>query len=467
MAVNLKSWDRQQRATATGAVIIAVMGVLAAYSGAALGHTKTGMALALLLTLGPPLLYAAIVRPILFPFALYALLTPFDTLLVFAQFGTLSKMLGFASAAAILFYMLRTRRFSEPPRAVALWILFYLWATASAWWAIDVQSALDLLQTSWALVALYLVTTMFRIDLSRLHLAAFAVMAGGLGAAAYGLYFFHGAGLQAVARGSRLWIENDVSQINPDHFANALLLPISLAAVGTLWSRTLAARLFCGASLLAMLAALTLSGSRGAVLGLLAVIVYLLIRDRHRVQLAAFSAIAIAGVLITTGGTMLQRFSQSLTTGGAGRVSIWQAGWLAFKDNWLWGAGYGNFPFAYDRAYIHVFQALNAEWHRAPHNILLGSGVELGIIGLALLIAAWTGTYQLVSSITPADPRYPIKLAVQAGIIGLFVSGMFADIMITKYVWLAFILAALTSNAAPAAVRVPAPSAAMEAAANA
>lgn len=455
MAVNLKSWEPQQRATAAGVAIIAVLGVLAAYAEAVLGHTKTGVALALILTIGPPLLYAAIVRPIVFPFALYAILTPFDTLLVFSQLGTMSKILGLASGAAILFYMLRTKRFGEPPRSAALWILYYLWATASAGWAIDEPSSLQILQISWALLGLFLIMTMFRIDLRRLNIAAWAVFGGGLAAALYGLYYFHQSGTELGALGNRLWIQSDTSQINPDHFGNALLLPIALALIATLWSRTLTARLFTGASLLTMLAALVLTGSRGATLGLLAIVVFLLVRDRHRIQLLALSAAGLIGVLALTGGSLLQRFSESVTTGGAGRVSIWQAGWLAFKDNWFWGAGYGNFPFAYDRVYIHVFQLLNAQWHRAPHNIILGSAVELGIVGLGLLLAAWIGTFKLLSPIDETDARYPIKLAVQAAIIGLFVAGMFADIMITKYVWLAFILAALTYNAAPERSRVP------------
>src|SRR5579872_1381913 len=182
MIARIKSWDRRERATAIGIAVVTVMGFIAASSGVEMAGTKTGAVLALVCILGVPLLYAAIVRPILFPFAVYAFLTPFDTLLVFSQIGTLSKLLGLLTAAAILFFMLRTRRFGEPPRAVVLWILFYLWATATAWWAIDAPSALDLLQTSWALLALFLVVSMFRIDLARLRLAAFAVMSGGFAA---------------------------------------------------------------------------------------------------------------------------------------------------------------------------------------------------------------------------------------------------------------------------------------------
>ncbi len=268
MAVNIKSWDPQQRATAVGVAVIAVLGILAAYAEAAFGHTKTGVALALILTIGPPLLYAAIVRPVVFPFALYAILTPFDTLLVFSQLGTLSKMLGLATAAAILFYMLRTKRFGEPPRSAAFWILYYLWATASAGWAIDSPSALTLLQTSWALLGLYLVMTMFRIDLPRLNIAVCAVFGGGLAASLYGLYFYHVAGSELSAFGDRLWIQTDTTQINPDHFGNALLLPIAIALVAALWARTSLLRIFAGGSLLVMLAALVLTGSRGAMLGL-------------------------------------------------------------------------------------------------------------------------------------------------------------------------------------------------------
>ncbi len=448
-----RSADRSQRATALGLAIVAVLGILACFASVTLSGTKTGAVLALMATLGPVALYVAIVSPVLFPFGVYAVATPFDTLLTLPAFGTMTKILGVVSAAALLFYILRTKRAIEPPRAAMLWLLFYLWVTATLWWAIDTESTLQLLQISWSLLALFFVTSMFRMNYATLRNIAGAVFVGGVLAGLYGLYFFH-SGHNLAQTGGRLWIQSDTAQINPDHYANALILPMSLALVGALWVRRWSMRLVYIGSLLIMLLAMALSGSRGALLGFGAVIVFLLVKDRHRLKLAIVSSVGCVVGFAVAGSFLAARFSTALSSGGAGRTQIWRAGWAAFKQNWLWGAGYGNFPFAYDRVYLSVFQALDPHFHRASHNIVLNAAVETGIIGLGLMLAAWLQTFRLLSPIEEGDYRFPLRLAVQGAIIGLFVAGMFADLMITKYVWLAFMLAVMTYNAAP--VRVPA-----------
>lgn len=439
-------WERSRRANSIGVGIVALCALIAAYASVQLSGTKTGAALSLLTTVGPALLYAAITVPLAFPFGAYAVLTPFDSILRMPEFGTLTRLLGLASGAALLFYMLRTRRFGEAHRNLALWLLLYLWMGASVFWAIDVQSALVLLPTAIQLFALYVVVAMFRIDLRGLRTVVSAVIIGGFAAAAYGIYLYKSG--QADLQ-DRLWLRTGHTQLNPDHFANSLLLPICLTLIGVLWTQKLSVRIAGSASLLVMMGALFLTGSRGAMTGLGAVLVYLFVRDRHRWQIAgATVAFAILGV-IATGGQLVSRWALAAQNGGAGRISIWQVGWIAFKQNWLFGAGYANFPFAYDRAFLQTFQSFYANWHRASHNIVLGTAVELGLIGVALLLLAWYGQFKLLAPIPENDTRYPLRLALESSLIGLFVAGLFADIMIEKYVWLAFMLVALVRNAAP------------------
>jgi O-antigen ligase len=109
---------------------------------------------------------------------------------------------------------------------------------------------------------------------------------------------------------------------------------------------------------------------------------------------------------------------------------------------------------AYNRSLLEVFQPLFVGWNRASHNIWVGNGVELGIIGIALLLWGWYSQFRAVRTIAPDDPRYPMRLACEASVLGLFVAAMFADVMLTKYLWLAFMLVGLTRNTAT--VRVPA-----------
>ncbi|HET7815201.1 MAG TPA: O-antigen ligase family protein [Candidatus Baltobacteraceae bacterium] len=437
--------ERTRRSNTGGLVLIVGCAIVAAYAAVALSGTKTGAVLGLVTTVGPALLYGAIVAPMVFPFSAYAVLTPFDSILDMNEFGTLTRLLGAASAAALLFYMLRTKKAAEPPRSTALWLIFYLWTAASMFWAIDVASAQDLLPTSLQLFGLYIVAAMMRIDIKKLQIFTGAVALGGVTSAAYGLYMYHtGAGIFK----NRLFIHTDTSKMNPDHFAESLVLPVAICLIAALWSRSLLTKVLAVAGTVIMLATIGLTGARGPMLGIAALLVYLIWRDPHRKALAIGSSALVALAVVITGPAyFFARWAEAGVNGGAGRVDIWRVGLIAFKQNWLVGAGYGNFPFAYDRAFMQTFQAFYANWHRASHNILLDAGVELGVIGLILLVLAWWGQFRLLKNIPAADIRFPLKLALEGSLIALFICGMFSDIMIEKFLWLAFMLVVLTRNA--------------------
>ncbi len=423
--------------------LIVAAGVVAAYASVAMSGTKTGAVLAAGATIGPALVYTALTAPLVFPFGALAALTPFDSLLNVSLFGTATRLLGLATGGAMLFYMFRTRRFVAPDRSLIWWILLTVWMAASVFWALDPPSSLLILPTVVQLLALYGIATMFPMDMRKVRIAVVAAALGGVSAAAYGIYLFE---IGAAVKQSRLWIQTDSSTLNPDHFAASLILPIALTLIAMLWSRTRLVQFGAAVAALMMMLAIALSGSRGALLGLLAALLYLVIWDRHRLQLAAMSFTAGSLAMIWSGASLIERIQIAGSTGGAGRTDIWQIGWIALKAHWLIGAGYANFPFAYDQAFLSSYERLYTDWHRAPHNILLGTTVELGVIGTILLVLAWIGEFRMLRTVTREDARYPIRLAIESAIIGLFVTGMFADIMIWKYVWLAFILAALTRN---------------------
>lgn len=88
-----------------------------------------------------------------------------------------------------------------------------------------------------------------------------------------------------------------------------------------------------------------------------------------------------------------------------------------------------------------------AAWHRAPHNLLVGTAVELGIVGLALLFVAWYVQFRQLRDIPRGDEFYPMRIALEAAVIGTFIAALFLDVMIFKYVWLTFMLIALVRNA--------------------
>lgn len=434
------------RANAVGLALIAVLGLIAAYASVSMAGTKTGMALALVTTVGPALLYAALTVPLTFPFGIFLAAVPFDGILdTTSGLGTMTRLLGIASVAAMLFYVLRTRKGLEPARPLVVWLLFYLWAAASATWAIDPQTVLLRLSTELQLFAMLIIASIFPVTVRGLRTVIVMAVVGGVAAAIYGIYEFR---TTVGIVDTRLFMLSDQRHLNPDHYAAALLLPSALALVMGVSTTSWRVRIGSLGALALLLPAMDLSGSRGAILGLLGIVVYLLVRHPARRQIAAIFGVLVAFVFATSGSAIVQRFAHSVQGGGAGRTDIWKVGWLAFKEHWLFGSGYGNFPLAYDHAFIHVHELMYTGWSRAPHNDLLADAVELGLPGIVLFAGLWIAQFRLVSVVRANEALYPIRLALEASLVGLLIFSMFADILVQKYPWVLFILMVFLRNAA-------------------
>lgn len=431
------------------AAVIIPCALAAAYGAIALAGTKTGVALAVLAVLGPIAAYAAFTAPLVFPFCLFILLVPFDNLLDLQSFGTVTKLLGVLCGAAVAFWLIRTRRYVVPDRAVAAWLVFVLLAGASVAWAIDPTAVATPIVTLAELFVLYAVLAFAPIGTETLKVVVQTVILSGAIAAAYGAYvFYHGADLVAgrlfltttsAGNGARTYID-------PNHFAASLLLPIALALVTVVESRRVAVQLFATACLVVMGAGIAFAGSRGSVVAIAAMIAYLLIRSRKRLLLGAVG-IAGIGIAFVSHASVLQRFGQAAASGGAGRLEIWKVGLLAFERHPLFGAGFGNFPLAYNQLYVSASLTQYFHWNQPPHNNLLWAAVELGVVGLLVFLYAWWAEFRSLRLISPNDSFYPVRLAVEAGLVGLFVASLFLGTITYKYLWLAFILVALVRNA--------------------
>jgi putative inorganic carbon (HCO3(-)) transporter len=434
----------------TVAALVALLGcsVVGALAITVLAGTKTGVVLGLAAIAGPALVYVAIVAPLIFPFGLYVLLVPFDNLLDVGSFGTLTKLLAIAAGAAIILYLARKRRALPPPKSLLMWGAVYAWAAVTAFWALDQQAVFRLLLTSVELLILYGAISILPAERSTVRWVALATVAGGVLAAGYGAYLFHSGA--DIYYGGRLRITNATGAIDPNQFAAALLLPIALCINNVLVAKRGTTIALNVAALAVMFVGVAVSESRGAVLALVAMLIYMFVRGFRRARLGALTAaIAIAAAAFSTQTGLWSRFGYALSTGGAGRTSIWRVGLVALKSHWLIGAGYNNFPFAYDEAFLKTPHQIwgMASWHRGSHNLLIGTSVELGLIGLCLMLAAWVVQFRVLDCVAARDPDYGLRIALEATVIGTFVAALFLDIMAYKYVWLTFMLIALVRNA--------------------
>jgi O-antigen ligase len=126
---------------------------------------------------------------------------------------------------------------------------------------------------------------------------------------------------------------------------------------------------------------------------------------------------------------------------GAGRFDIWQVGLSAFRHYALFGAGQDCFPDAFNQ-YAQTAPHF-VGFYRAPHNIYLGTGVELGLVGLVLLVGAIVRHLRLAAKGSQAVPDEAMRLQLvsyEATLWGLLVCGFFLDLLWDEYLWLTLML---------------------------
>jgi putative inorganic carbon (hco3(-)) transporter len=136
-------------------------------------------------------------------------------------------------------------------------------------------------------------------------------------------------------------------------------------------------------------AAILLSLSRGALVGLAAGFVLFLLTHRRRWQLAlAAGAVAAVGVLLVIQSNP-QRFQRALTLkqhiaheNVTTRFEAWGAASRLMADHPLLGVGPGNFQFYFNKL---TGQPVGGLTLTVAHNALLDVGAELGVVAMCLL----------------------------------------------------------------------------------
>ena len=451
MLIRTRAISLPHAGVATGVVAFSVLGSLALSSG-----SITRAVLFIAVICAPFLAYAAWFKPLLFPFGLYVLLIPFDNLLVTGPFGTLTKLVGIAAGAALLVAAARRRDSARPGRPVVYLLALFTWMLVSCLWALDQRSALASLPVYAAQTVLFVALAITPMTFGNLRVLLALTVAGGIAAAVYGAHtFYHDPALAAIANdpNARLVLRSGTTFIDPNHFGNALLLPAALTVMWALRAPTVLLKLIGVLATATIATGILLSGSREALLGLVLILLYLLVRSPYRVQLGiVVSVLAALSVSIQT--SMWLRFTQLLSDGGSGRTSIWAVGFEAARHRLLQGYGIGNFPQAYDIFYLGVHQRQPYGWGSPAHNLILHYVVEIGAVGFALIACFFWSEFRALRTVDRTNPLYDYRIALEAALIALAAVSLTVDLFTYKYAWLAFSLIVLLRNSAPDAGRV-------------
>ena len=179
------------------------------------------------------------------------------------------------------------------------------------------------------------------------------------------------------------------------------------------------------------------SGSRGGFLGLIAVMLYVLLRYRAipaRIRLtAALGGVALLGLLATGQywdlmQTMMHPQSDYNFTDPSGRIGVWTRGLGYVKEHPLLGVGVGSFPIA-EGTVSEIGRELASRgagfmWSVA-HNSFLETAAELGIPGFLLFVAVLGTTLWTMARIRPGQRYGPLITRRETALGQMLVGSMF------------------------------------------
>ena len=358
----------------------------------------------------------------------FAALIPIEAVLVIANLGTISKFAGLLFAVS--YGVPRLGRLAIAAMPPAAWA-YVGWAILSLGWALDRDAAWAELSTLLQLFVIALLVAdvvVHRPTTVRPLMWVYSVSAAVTGLIGAQSFVTSGAadGGRAVALQGQ----------DPAQFA-AVLLP---ALVFSLFEVLNGRRLLISIPIALLTGAgVVFSGTRGAWLAVAIVIFFFLL---PQVQLT--KRVAAFGLLIVmlvaslqvpgVGALIAERADSALSSGGAGRTDIWSVAIKIYETSPVIGVGYANFPVAYTpdlvrSADVGAYAAGHPEGS-GPHNILVGTLIEMGPMGFFLLIA-------FLGPLVLRRGWGPDAAVIQACLAALMTSALFLDILANrKQVWL-------------------------------
>lgn len=399
----------------------------------------------------PLLLYLFIHKPFVFPFGLYAFSLPFEGLLSLtgaAKGPNLSKLLAVLSICSILLKGHFEKRIKGPDAISIWWVLFFLYGFASIAWGIS-QAGTIRLSTGFGLLLLYVVISLYKIETKEYIQLKLLIIIAGVVAALLTIYNYQSVlALKGISDRTSMKIDDRVVAINSLPFD--ILLSISLCVQMIINHKHVILRGLFFLMIITMMFAIILTGSRGGLSSALCIfIIYLLyIKNLNKkIAFALFIVLAAIVIIPFIPEFMIERINIAIEGNTAeghasARTDIWIVGLYALKKYWLFGAGLENFPMAYDE-FIHFHYTEYLELGRAPHNIYLGFFVELGIIGMFLMMIALFKHYKAISG-QSGDGTEEIML--KATFWGMMVNGLSADIVWSKMFWFLFMMIIMHKN---------------------
>ncbi len=187
-----------------------------------------------------------------------------------------------------------------------------------------------------------------------------------------------------VAQGiARAYLPGGSSYADPNSLATSLVLGIPFMFLMAKFTKNIALKILLAAMIIACIWTIVLTGSRGGMLGIIAVLFLMGLFSKHRFATLLMAVVAIIVLGLVAPEQYMERFEtiaqfdQEDETGAGhsarGRIEGLKYGFKFFLERPITGVGMENFPY-------HLFQE-GKGWFN-PHNMVAKLVSELGSVGV-------------------------------------------------------------------------------------
>lgn len=381
-------------------------------------------------------------------FGLYAAVLPFGSTFAVPlglprSFTTLSSILAGIAAITLIWDFARRRLRPAPPTLVmSLWLLFLALAAASAAWSIRPAATVDDVFVLASLVILYLLVALYPFERDDVAFVANSIVVGTALTGAYAVVLAVTSNLPETAAGlARFEITGAGGGEggDPNITAAALMLGFAIALHEALEHgipRTARLAYLIATALTAI--GIVLTVSRGGLLAAGIVVLVTIMKQRRGAIMLLILGLLMVPALFLIPDTVAER---SDNTGTSGRSAIWEIAIESCPEYCVTGSGFGTFPDVHEERLLTTPDATGTKLRFQAHSIWLGTLIELGVLGLALLIGA-------LAALGWDLWRVPsqVRGGALAGLIGLVVTGSFLSNTTFKYFWLVIMYGTIVVN---------------------
>ncbi len=184
------------------------------------------------------------------------------------------------------------------------------------------------------------------------------------------------------------------------------------------------------------------SSSRGALVGIAAVLIWVLARSRFKMRAALLLLVAVPILYAVVPDEQKARFSSAGDDAtSVSRLTYWERGFEFATDHPVLGVGYRNWmPYYLDaiRGRLDVEERVSL-----PHNIFIEALAELGYTGLCALLALIAGTFVLNSRTRRLGRQLgdsgavlsQLSLGLDGALVGFLSSGFFVTVLYYPFIW--------------------------------